>query len=364
MESLTMFLDLTEFSRSLKKAIQSDEPSIALAADNDLDGLFSAVKLDLALYELFELEVETFFRDELRWEIPIEEQFDVIVFLDLAYENTPNYRQAAAKAKTTFAIDHHVTSKTGFPPRVDAYNPCKEAQCYQPTTFLVDCVNKKLGQKNSSLQDYLTILGVLADAGINFKISSKASLDFEFSFDEALRPIFNLTQTRFNELLTPVQHNGWVFPQFKETNAALNSAAKDLGWKEIYLRFINQAEDMKSASVLVQEILAKYANSYKELLDHVPNEPTEKTSSGVWLFNNKSPLPNGTLGRIITEMYGEAVISYSCKKFCRISARAPTGMDINFIPLFTGFGGGHPKASGAILTPQKFEEFIQRARGF
>jgi hypothetical protein len=359
-----MFHDLSSFSRTFKQAIQVDDPSIGLVADNDLDGLFSAVKLDLALYELFELEVETFFRDELKWEIPIDDQYDVLVFLDLAYDNTPNYRRAAASAKKTFAIDHHVTQETGFPQRVDAYNPCRDATCYRPTTFLVDCVNKKLGQKNSPLQDYLTILGVLADAGINFRISSEDSSDFEFSFDDALQPIFTLTQTRFSELFTPVQHKGWVFPQFKEINAALNAAAKDLGWNEVYLRFINQAEDVNTASKLVEEIQVKYSTTYTDLLDHVPKEPTELTSSGVWILKNTTPLPNGTLGRIIAEMYGEAVISYSCKKFCRVSARAPVGMDIDFIPLFTGFGGGHPKASGAILTPRRFEEFIQKAQNF
>ncbi|MFW9855274.1 MAG: hypothetical protein ACFFFG_09435 [Candidatus Thorarchaeota archaeon] len=359
-----MFHDLTSFSKAFKDAIQSGNPAIGLVADNDLDGLFSAVKLDLALYDLLELEVETVFRDELRWEIPITDQFDVLIFLDLAYDNTPNYRKAAASARNTFAIDHHVTSERGFPQRVEAFNPCKEGQCYQPTTFLVDRINKKLGQKDNALQDYLTILGVLADAGINFKVSSEEMLTFEFAFDEALQTVFNLSQTRFKELLAAVKYKEWIYPRFKEINAALNSSAKDLGWKEIYFRFINQAEDVNAASKLVEEIEKKYSNAYKELLDQVPKEPTGKTSSGIWIFKNNTPIPNGTIGRIIAEMYGEAVISYSCKKFCRVSARAPVGMDMDFIPLFAGYGGGHPKASGAILTPKRFDEFLEKARNY
>ncbi|MFW9780433.1 MAG: hypothetical protein ACFFE8_16450 [Candidatus Heimdallarchaeota archaeon] len=359
-----MFHDLTSFSKAFKQAIQSGNPSIGLVADNDLDGLFSAIKLDLALYDLYELEVETVFRDELRWEIPITDNFDVLIFLDLAYDNTPNYRRAAASAEKTFAIDHHVISETGFPQRVEVFNPCKQGQCYQPTTFLVDLVNKKLNLKDSALQDYLTILGVLADAGINFKVSTEESLTFEFAFDKAIRALFNLIHTHFNELLAPVKYKEWVYPKFKEINASLNAAAKDLGWKEIYFRFINQAEDVSTALKLVEEIENKHSDAYKELLDQVPAKPTGKTSSGIWLFKNTTPIPNGTIGRIIAEMYGEAVISYSCRKFCRVSARAPVGMEIDFIPLFEGFGGGHPKASGAILSPGRFEEFIQNARNY
>ncbi|MHA2245926.1 MAG: hypothetical protein ACXADY_13265 [Candidatus Hodarchaeales archaeon] len=93
---------MNEFCAILKSSISSEELSVAIAADNDLDRVFSAILLDMEFFSLFDIGVERFFRDELRWEIPIEQKFDVLIII--AYDNTPNYRNAASKAKHPFAI--------------------------------------------------------------------------------------------------------------------------------------------------------------------------------------------------------------------------------------------------------------------
>jgi single-stranded DNA-specific DHH superfamily exonuclease len=357
-----MFLSLSKFSNSLQSSFKTKSLDVALASDNDLDGLFSAVKLDLGLYELYETEVETFFREEVRWEVPISDDYDLLVMLDLAYDNTPNYRKAAARAKKVYAIDHHVTNETGFPQRVNVYNPCSEGQCYKPTTYLVDKVVNKLGKSTDNhLDEYLNLLGVLADAGINFRAKDKK---IEYFYDPELKPLFELGMKQFSHLFEPQQYEDFIYPRFKETLEALNSEAEDLGWKELYLRFINEATDYTAAQEIIRKIEKKHENIYQELLQQIPREPTELTESGIWLLKNTTSIPNGTLGRVIAELLNQAVITYNCTKFCRVSARAPAESTINFIPLFDSYGGGHPKACGAFLSQNKFQQFYAAMQEF
>jgi hypothetical protein len=357
-----MFLSLNNFSSFLHSVFKSNGLDVALASDNDLDGLFSAVKLDLGLYELYETEVETFFREEVRWEVPINDDFDLLIMLDLAYDNTPNYRKAAAKAKNVFAIDHHVTNETGFPQRVNVYNPCNEGQCYQPTTYLVDKVVNRLGKATDNhLDEYLNLLGVLADAGINFRAKDKI---IEYFYDSELNSLFEKGMKQFSHLFESQQYENFVYPRFKETLEALNLEADDLGWKELYLRLINEATDYTAVQKIIEKIEKKYENVYQDLLQQIPREPTELTKSGIWLLKNTTSIPNGTLGRVIAELLNQSVITYSCTKFCRISARAPAKSTINFIPLFDSYGGGHPKACGAFLSKKKFQQFYEKMQEF
>lgn len=354
-----MFLNLTDFCKSLNSVLSSN-PSVALASDNDLDGLFSAIILDLGLYDLYEIEVETYFRDELRWEVPIDQEFDVLIMMDLAYDNTPNYRSAISKAKHSYSIDHHVTSEKGFPKRVTTYNPCKDGQCYQPATFLVNKVLKKLGREANSLIEYLNLIGVIADAGINFKIDNDNTI--HYFYDPALREVFEKGQKQFGYLFNKKEINGLVYPKFKETIEALNSEGREKGWKEIYFRFINEGADLPAAKEIVSKIEESNKNAFVEIIQQVPKEPSEITKSGIWLVKNITSLSNGVIGRIIAELLSQPVITYSCKKFCRVSARAPADSHINFIPMFAGFGGGHPKACGAFLKQNQFELFIEKLR--
>ncbi|MFX0210202.1 MAG: DHH family phosphoesterase [Candidatus Hodarchaeota archaeon] len=357
-----MFLSLSNFSNSLQSSLKTKSLDVALASDNDLDGLFSAVKLDLGLYELYETEVETFFREEVRWEVPINDDFDLLIMLDLAYDNTPNYRKAAARAKNVYAIDHHVTNETGFPQRVNVYNPCNEGQCYQPTTYLVDKVVNRLGKSaDNHLNVYLNLLGVLADAGINFRAKGR---DIEYFYDPELTLLFEKGMKQFNHLFETQQYENFVYPRFKETLEALNLEAEDLGWKELYLRLINEATDFEAVQKIISKIQKKYENSYQELLQQIPREPTELTKSGIWLLKNTTSISNGTIGRVIAELLNQAVITYSCTKFCRVSARAPAESTINFIPLFNSYGGGHPKACGAFLSQNKFQQFYEAMQKF
>lgn len=354
-----MFLDFNNFCNSLKSVLSSNL-SAALASDNDLDGLFSAIKLDMGLYSLHEIEVETYFRDELRWEIPIDQEFDLLIMTDLAYDNTPNYRKAAAKAKHPFAIDHHVTSETGFPQRVTAYNPCRNGQCYQPATFLVDKVIKKLGQETNLLNEYLNLIGVLADAGINFRVMKDKKI--QYFYDPSLKEIFEKGQKQFEYLFQRKKFNGLVYPRFKETIEALNFEGVEEGWKEIYFRFINEVTDLSTAQEIVRKIEEKNKDTFFEMIQQVPKEPTELTKSGIWLVKNATSISNGAIGRIIAELIGHPVVSYSCKKFCSVSARAPADSNINFIPMFAGYGGGHPKACGALLTQNQFQQFHEEIK--
>ncbi len=351
-----MFLDINEFCSSLKSVLSND-PSVAIAADNDLDGLFSAIQLDMGLYELYEIEVETYFRDELRWDIPIDQKFDILIMVDLAYDNTPNYRYAASKAAQSFAIDHHVTSD--FPQRVKAYNPCKEGQCYLPATFLANKILKGLGQETNPLNEYLNLIGVLADAGINFKIQKNK---IQYFYDPALKEVYDKGLQQFGFFFEKKIFTGLVYPRFKEIIEALNYEAGEVGWKEIYFRFINEVTDLATAQELIRKIEEKNKDRFFELIHKVPKEPTEFTRSGLWLVNNTTSIGNGTMGRIIAELIGKPVLVYSCKKSCRVSARAPADSTINFIPIFSGFGGGHPKACGAFLSQSQFQSFLAKIK--
>jgi len=323
-----MFLDLNEFCSSLKSALSND-PSVAIAADNDLDGLFSAIQLDMGLYNLYEIEVETYFRDEVRWEIPIDQKFDLLIMTDLAYDNTPNYRNAVS------------------------------GQCYQPATFLVNKILKRLGQETNTLNEYLNLLGVLADAGINFKIQKDK---IQYFYDSSLKEVFSKGFKQFSFFFEEKKFNGLVYPRFKETIEALNCEAGEVGWKEIYLRFINEVTDLSAAQELVGNIEEKNKDSFFELIQQVPKEPTELTKSGIWIVKNTTSISNGTIGRIIAELIGKPILAYSCKKFCRVSARAPSDSTINFIPFFSGFGGGHPKACGAFLNQSQFKLFLAKIK--
>lgn len=350
-------MELNDFCASLKSNLGSEEISVAIAADNDLDGLFSAIQLDMGLYNLYEIEVETYFRDEVRWEIPIDQKFDLLIMTDLAYDNTPNYRNAVGKAAQSFAIDHHVTKE--FPQRVKAYNPCKSGQCYQPATFLVNKILKRLGQETNTLNEYLNLLGVLADAGINFKIQKDK---IQYFYDSSLKEVFSKGFKQFSFFFEEKKFNGLVYPRFKETIEALNCEAGEVGWKEIYLRFINEVTDLSAAQELVGNIEEKNKDSFFELIQQVPKEPTELTKSGIWIVKNTTSISNGTIGRIIAELIGKPILAYSCKKFCRVSARAPSDSTINFIPFFSGFGGGHPKACGAFLNQSQFKLFLAKIK--
>ena len=353
-----MFLDLSDFCGSLKAALTSGEVSVAIAADNDLDGLFSAIILDIGLFTLFDIEVESFFRDELRWEIPLENKFDLLIMTDLAYDNTPNYRTAASKAKRAYAIDHHITSETGFPQRVTVYNPCRDGQCYLPATFLANKIIKTMGHETSPLFEYLNLIGVLADAGINFKVSQDKTITYYY--DAELSSTFENGKRLFEDLFHQKEFENYVYPYFKEIIGALSFEGAEEGWKELYLRFINEVTDLSTAQSLVNKIVNKNNEEFLNVIQQVPKKPTEITKSGIWLVKNTSAISNGVIGRIISELLGHPVVTYSCKKFCRVSARAPSDSHINFIPMFSGFGGGHPKACGAFLTQNQFETLYER----
>ena len=355
-----MFLGLKEFSSSIQSILRSKNQNIAIAADNDLDGLFSAILLDIGLYNLYEIETEVFFRDELRWEIPIDDNFDVLFLLDLAFDNTPNYRKIVSRAKNTYAIDHHITQETGFPGKVNLYNPCFEGQCYQPATFLVNRVITELGNDNNPLCQYLNLLGVLADAGINFRISKN---EIKYSFDPSITLVYENGKKNFKDLFEVKQFGNYIYPHFKVVIEALNLEAADLGWNEMHLRFINEAENQAQAEQIVKKMEKKHEEAYKELLMKIPKQPTEiSTESGIWIIKNTTSIGNGSLARVVAEMLDKPVIAYKCAKTCRVSARAPAESKINFIPIFENYGGGHPKACGAFLTPKRFSELFEKIK--
>ena len=262
---------------------------IMLVADNDLDGLFSAVILDMSLYNIFELEVETQFREELWWEIPIQDNYDILIMLDLAYDNTPNYRKASSRAsQKAFAIDHHVTNETGFPQKVIAYNPCKNGECYEPTAFLVDRVVKKLGQESSDLSEYLTLLGVLADAGINFRVQSRK---IDYFYDSTIENLYRNGIRSYSFLFKSVEYKDFIYPKFKETIEALNAEASDVGWKELYLRFINETSDLSSAQKFIKRIENKHQGTYIEILDSIPTELSSITKSAIRYMASPNTAP-------------------------------------------------------------------------
>ncbi|MFW9915922.1 MAG: DHH family phosphoesterase [Candidatus Thorarchaeota archaeon] len=359
-----MFIDQITFVNKLKPLISETKPNIALAADNDLDGLTSACLMDKMLYEVFDIEPDACFRHELTWNIDWEQlpepEYQIGFFLDLAYDNTPNYRNIASKIDHAFAIDHHVASETGFPQKVLAYNPCRNSECYIPTIFLVKRVSQTLGLTSDSVNDYLVLLGVLADSGIYFNITSEK--DLRFGCSPEIMPFYEEMRSQFPGLFSLEEFEGFTYPKYRNVLAAVEKEASELGWAELNLQFINESGDLGSLQGLIEQIHKKHEGEFEQLLAELPSEPTETSSSGIWILRNTTSIPNGALARTIAEMTTNPIVVYKCAKMCYIAARAPHNSSINFIPAFKTFGGGHEGACGAYIPSKDLEEFLAKIR--
>ncbi|MFQ5977226.1 MAG: hypothetical protein ACE5OZ_03715 [Candidatus Heimdallarchaeota archaeon] len=359
-----MFVDKSLFAQKLSSAISGKDSSVALAADNDLDGLTAACLLDMALYELYEVEVDTCFRHELSWEIDWqqlpESAYDIGVFLDLAFGNTPNYRNIASTVNHCFAIDHHISNEVGFPQKVTAYNPCRNAECYLPTAWLAKEIIQDLGHVPSPVVDYLVLLGVLSDSGIYFNLTPDNELKLGYSPE--LAPYFDKAISQFPNLFKKEVFGSFKYPAYRDILAAVNREATELGWAEIYLQFVNASEELENLEEIIDQIHAKYAGEYEQILADLPSEPTETSSSGIWILKNPTTLSNGAIARTIVEMISQPIVVYKCAKLCYIAARAPHGSPINFIPAFENVGGGHQGACGAVISQKDFEPFLEIIR--
>ncbi|MFX0114419.1 MAG: hypothetical protein ACFFB3_07715 [Candidatus Hodarchaeota archaeon] len=359
-----MFMDKDAFIYKLKSTVTGKDFSVALAADNDLDGLTAACVMDMALYEVFDIEVDTCFRHELTWEIDWQQlpeaEYQVGIFLDLAYGNTPNYRNAAAKVKHSFAIDHHVASETGFPQKVLAYNPCRNAECYLPTAYLAGEVAQGLGLASSPVVEYLVALGVLADSGIYFNL--KPENELEYGCAPKLELLYEKSKSKFPALFKTVTYDEYKYPQYRSYLAAIEKEAAELGWNELYVQWVNESESLENLQNLIDQIYEKHPEEFEQLLAELPSDPTETSSSGVWILKNVTAIPNGALARTIAEMTSTPIVVYKCAKMCFIAARAPQGSLINFIPAFETYGGGHEGACGAVIPSKDLESFLDNIR--
>ncbi|MHA2272241.1 MAG: hypothetical protein ACXACI_10285 [Candidatus Hodarchaeales archaeon] len=359
-----MFIDRITLANKLKALASKSKPSVALAADNDLDGLSAACLMDNMLYEVFDIEPDTCFRHELTWKIDWEQlpetMYQIGIFLDLAYDNTPNYRNIASKIDHAFAIDHHVSSETGFPQKVLAYNPCRNSECYIPTVFLVKRVCQTLELTSNPVNDYLILLGVLADSGIYFNLTSENDLSFGCSPE--ITPFYERIRPQFPDFFSSESFNGFKYPRYRDILAAIEKEASELGWAELNLQFVNESEDLGNFQGLIEQIHKKHAGEFEHLLAELPVEPTETSSSGIWILKNTTSIPNGALARTIAEMTTNPIVVYKCTKMCYVAARAPRGSSINFIPAFETFGGGHEGACGAYFPSKDLEEFLGKIR--
>jgi len=359
-----MFLDRSSFVKKLRSVISKSGTTVALAADNDLDGLVAACLMDLAMYELFDLEVDTCFRHEVTWEIDWQQMPDnsyyAGIFLDLAYSNTPNYRNVASRIKNAFAIDHHISSETGFPQKVLAFNPCRNGECYLPTAYLAQEVAQELGKSSSPIFDYLTLLGVLGDCGIYFNVTS--SKEIKFGYSSELEMLYKKGRSLFPELFEIETHAEFKYPRYRSVLAAIEKEAADMSWNELYIKFVNESESPTGLQGLVEEILSKHPDAFTQIMAELPSEPSETSSSGIWLMKNKTSISNGVLARTIAEMKSHPNVVYKCMKKCYVAARAPPGSQINFIPAFETFGGGHKGACGACIPPRDMGSLLDKVR--
>ncbi|MFX1512452.1 MAG: DHHA1 domain-containing protein [Promethearchaeota archaeon] len=371
-----MISDLNEFvsrfSQKLERA-GGKKAKLVLVADNDLDGLFSATKMDLVLYEHSGIEVDTVFRNPVSWDVPLTEikEFkpDLVLLLDIALTSGTNVRRIPAMVRSgaVFQIDHHVTPNTGLPlKQFCMLNPCTDGDLYLPTTYLVEQFLQRLFKEYkpspSSMHGLMTLLGVFADAGITSFIKEPKTRQLGVYAVPELQTFYEEASQSFPKYFSESQLHDLPFLHISKVCKCLEVASFDDGFEEWYLQIINSFEDKENGlDALNDEIIKKYSSHFARLFAtlHKILSSVDKSKPFLIYRNRTVQEPNSTLSRYLVEMIGKPVVVYSTGNIVTVSARAPVDSTVDFVPVFNKYGGGgHKRACGIKLDPEKLLEFI------
>ncbi len=370
----TMTRDLNDFVSRFSKKLEragGKKAQLVLIADNDLDGLFSAVKMDLVLYEQMGIEVDTVFRNPASWDIPLNEiqelKPDLICLLDIALTSGTNVRRipAMVRSGSAFQIDHHVTLE-GIPTKTYCtYNPCTDGDLYLPTTYLVDQFLQRLCKEyrpaSDSMHSLLTLLGVFADAGISSFVKDQKKRELEIYTVPELQAFYKETSESFSKYFNVSYLHDLPFLHIAKVCKCYEVAAWDDGFEDWYLQIINSFDKGNSLEALNAEIVEKYSSYFTHLFATLDKILTSTDRSKPFLIyrNRTIQEPNSTLSRYLVEILGRPVVVYSTGKTVTVSARAPVDSTVDFVPVFNKYGGGgHKRACGVKFEPEKLQEFI------
>lgn len=362
-----MILSLDEFTSSLGTNLK-DKPKTALVADNDIDGVTATAKMDQALYNLAEIEVEPFFRQETDWELPIPEiqsyKPKLLILLDIATGSSSFLRTITKKPRYSYSIDHHITSETELPPHLKMYNPGFDGEIYLPTVYLVDqVISKVFNIIPHEFFPELTFLGVFADAGIGFE-------NGELVIEHGLENMISWANQEGSSLLKVIKINKIELPRAHHLTISFNYYIKDKGIQEANIQLVNSMDQNKDLTEFLHKIETDYQYETEDLYAVTQSIISQDKSDAnpVLVYHNETgEHSNSDLARLVVERVQKPTLVYSnliSKKGPQIlaSGRAPrrANKEFDLIPVFSKYGGGgHKKACGLRIAKSDFDLFVE-----
>jgi oligoribonuclease NrnB/cAMP/cGMP phosphodiesterase (DHH superfamily) len=361
-----VLVELDEMVEKLEQEFQSPKkPSITIIADNDLDGVTSAVRLDNTLYSLG-LETTIAFRDPIDFNLPLKDlqknPTSLLILLDIALDSITNLRPAARLVNKVFMIDHHITDPSEIPTKITMYNPASDGSVYVPAVSLVGQIIDRLTKKNTIDEEndhLILLLGLFSDAAISFhRLSGQ---DYTWYFEPHFKQIFTQAKQRFPQYfeiidsIKPLQ-----YPHIQRIVKSMDAYGEDLGWDEVSTQLVNKSAEPKGIASLFTKIEERYGPTFDELI-HIVGEILSVTSTTPLIqYNNQTDFSNGILSRLLTENSGKPCIVYSKGIEVTVSGRLPRDTSLSLVPLFNEYGGGgHPRATGAKFAPEKLNTFLK-----
>ncbi len=364
--TITLLVTLSEITEKLERELQKPrKPKIMIVADNDLDGVTSAVRFDNALYSLG-FETTLAFRDPIDFDLPLVEikktHPSVLILLDIAVDSVTNLRPAAHLANQVFLVDHHTIEENEIPPKIITYNPCFRGDCYTPTVSLVGELISQLASASvdNRENDFLILLlGLYSDAAISYH--KMTNLEYSWHFEPQFEEVFNQAIAGFPDYFKIITSLHKIqYPYFQKIVKSFDSYIEDVGFDEVSTQLVNTSIEPKGISLFFSKVVQRYGQDFDDLLNQISSiMDTHLKDGNLILYRNETDYSNGILSRLLTEHSGKASVVYSTGKEITISARLPRDSTISLVPVFNQYGGGgHPRACGAKILPDQLRNFL------
>ncbi|MHA1917781.1 MAG: DHHA1 domain-containing protein [Candidatus Ranarchaeia archaeon] len=360
-----VLIQLEEIVKILNKELQNNKNSkIMIVADNDLDGITSAVLLDNMLYQ-FEFESKIEFRDPIDWSLPIKniqkEHPGYLFLLDIASDSVENLRITTKVAKNVFQIDHHITDMESHPKKIVMYNPCYKGEYYLPTVFLVDEISKKIAtidEINVENNILVLLLGLYADAAISYhNLFDK----YSWHCEPKIKSHFKEMEKQFPSYFDIEKKGSIEYPIFQKMVKCVDYYVEEQGYEEVLNQLINSYGKKEGVKELLNKITSKFEYIFENLIVTVSQilDKSDKNRN-IIEFRNTTDHTNGVLSRFLTEHSGKTSVVYSDANEMKVSSRLPRNISVSLVPIFNKYGGGgHPRACGGKISSNEVEVFVK-----
>jgi hypothetical protein len=359
-------VELDEMVEKLKIELQGPKkPSITIIADNDLDGVTSAVLLDNTLFSL-DFETTIAFRNPIDFNLPLKDlqknPTSLLILLDIALDSITNLRQAARLVNRVFMIDHHITETSDIPSKITMYNPGFDGTKYIPTVSLVGEITSHLDNKNASNEEndlLIHLLGLYSDAAISYH--RLTDQDYSWYYEPPFEQIFTKTKQHFPQYFEIQSSNETVhYPRIQRIVKSMDAYGEDLGWDEVSTQLVNNSTKPEGIASLFTKIEERYGGVFDDLVQLVGEILGVSADTPLIQYNNQTDFSNGMLSRMLTEHSSKPCIVYSIGKEVTISGRLPRDSSLSLVPLFNQYGGGgHPRATGTKIAPEQLNDFLK-----